>query len=57
MTESPNNKHRKKPPQKTATHLHAFQGARVFAAALDADANPPVILSNAVFENDLREDS
>ena len=38
-------------------HLHAFQNVRVFAEALDADANPSVILFNALLEKDLREDS
>ena len=40
-----------------AIHLHAFQDVRVFAAALNADANPSVILFNALLENDLREDN
>ena len=56
MTESPNNKRfEKKTPKKLAIHLHAFQDVRVFAAALDADADPPVILFNARLEKDLRE--
>ena len=46
-----------KAPKTLAIHLHAFQDVLVFAAALDADADPPVILFNARVENDLREDS
>ena len=59
MTESPNNRRfeKKKTPKRPAIHLHAFQDVRVFAAALDADADPPVILFNSRLENDLREDS
>ena len=46
----------KKFAKNSAIHLHAFQDVRVFAAALDADANPSVILFNALLEKDLRED-
>ena len=42
---------KKKAPKKPAIHLHAFQDVRVFAAALDADADPSLL------ENDLPEDS
>ena len=37
--------------KKTAIHLHAFQDVRVFAATLDADADPPVILFNALLDS------
>ena len=47
----------KKFAKKPAIHLHAFQDVRVLAAALNADANPSVILFNALLENDLREDN
>ena len=47
----------KKIAKNPAIHLHAFQDVRVFAAALNADANPSVILFNALLENDLREDT
>ena len=58
MTGSPHNKKfGSKSAKKPATHLHAFQNVRVFAAALDADASPLVILFNALLENDLREDN
>ena len=58
MTENPNNeKFGKKTPKKPAIQLHAFQDVRAFAAALDADADPPVTLFNARLDNDLREDS
>ena len=56
MTKSPNNKRFGKNKNAPAIHLHAFQDVRVFAAALDADADPPVILFNARLENDLPED-
>ena len=57
MAESPRNKKvLENQPKKHAIHLHAFQDG-VFAAALDADPNPPVILFNAPLEKDLREDS
>ena len=58
MTESPNNKmFGIKAPKKTCNPSACVQDVRVFAAALDADADPPVILFNASLENDLREDS
>ena len=43
--------------KKPAIHLHAFQDVRILAAALNADANPSVILFNALLENDLRKDN
>ena len=47
----------KKIAKNPAIHLHAFQDVRVFAAALNADANPSDILFNALLEKDLREDN
>ena len=47
----------KKIAKNPAIHLHAFQDVRVFAAALNADANPSDILFNALLEKDLRDDN
>ena len=52
-----NKRLQEKSAKNPAIHLHAFQDARVFAAALNADANARVILFNDLLENDIREDS
>ena len=43
--------------KKPAIHLQVFQDVRILAAALNADANPSVILFNAFLEKDLRKDN